>query len=187
MIISIVGKTNSGKDSVAKYINDYYGIPMVVSYTTRPKRDYEIDGVQHWFVDKNKMKELMERDDVIAYTKNEETGIEYCAVGGLKKDEHLVYIINPEGIYWFNENNSNIEMYSIYIDTNELDIIERGKNRGDNPIVLQARLNSERDEFNKFRDSHKYDYYVSNNKTIEHLYQEIDGFLYSLGFRKNQK
>lgn len=184
MIISIVGLTNSGKDSVAKYINEVYNIPMVVSYTTRPKRDYETDGKEHWFVDKAKMTELMKRDDVIAYTKNKTTEIEYCAVGGLKPNENLVYIINPEGIYWFENNGGKAEMYSIYIDADETDIYNRGINRGDDKQVLTTRLTSERAEFIEFRDKGHYDYIIHNNKTLEHMYNEVDKVMYSLGFRK---
>ena len=44
-IIALEGKTASGKDSVAKFIEASYGIKQVVSYTTRPKRDYEKDGI----------------------------------------------------------------------------------------------------------------------------------------------
>ena len=40
-IIAVIGKTSSGKDTVAKVLNEKYGIPSVVSMTTRPKREYE--------------------------------------------------------------------------------------------------------------------------------------------------
>ena len=39
-IIAVIGKTSSGKDTVAKVLNEKYGIPSVVSMTTRPKREY---------------------------------------------------------------------------------------------------------------------------------------------------
>ena len=37
-ILFIVGKTSSGKDTVANYLSEKYDIPMVVSYTTRLKK-----------------------------------------------------------------------------------------------------------------------------------------------------
>jgi len=43
----LIGKTSSGKDTVARYIKDAYGINQVVSYTTRPKRPCETNGVEH--------------------------------------------------------------------------------------------------------------------------------------------
>lgn len=68
MIICIVGKTSSGKDSVAKIANKLFNLNMVVSYTTRPKRSYETDGVEHYFISKERMKEIKENDTMIAYT-----------------------------------------------------------------------------------------------------------------------
>jgi guanylate kinase len=185
MILGIVGKTNSGKDGVAKYIKEKYDVPMVVSYTTRPKRDYETNGKEHWFVDKDKMAELKNRDDVIAYTINEKTGIEYCAIAGALDSENMTYIINPEGIKWFYNNckDNSLRMYSIYVDSKEEDIIHRGINRGDDVETLKLRLDSEREEFNEFRDGYLYDYLVDNDKTLDSLYHKIDRIMYGLGFR----
>ena len=76
-LIFLVGKTSSGKDTVAKYISDKYGIPMVCSYTTRGMRDYEEDGVQHYFVSKERMKEILETESIVAYVKFPKTEIEY--------------------------------------------------------------------------------------------------------------
>lgn len=79
MIISIVGKTASGKDTAADYISNKYGIPKIVSATTRPMRVYEKNGREHWFVTPLDMMHIRKRDDVIAYTRNPDTGIEYAA------------------------------------------------------------------------------------------------------------
>ena len=38
-IIAVIGKTSSSKDTVAKVLNEKYGIPSVVSMTTRPKEN----------------------------------------------------------------------------------------------------------------------------------------------------
>ena len=65
MIIAIVGKTSSGKDSLAKYIKEYYDIPAIVSYTTRPKRESETNGIEHWFISKEEMAELLKIENII--------------------------------------------------------------------------------------------------------------------------
>lgn len=46
-LIVIMGPTSTGKDTLARRI----GEPLV-SQTTRPMRDGEVDGVDYWFVDK---------------------------------------------------------------------------------------------------------------------------------------
>ena len=76
-IICIVGKTSSGKDTITRHIMEKFGLGMVCSYATRPMREGEVNGREHYFVTKEQMKELLKTEHVIAYTKSEKTGVEY--------------------------------------------------------------------------------------------------------------
>ena len=64
-IICIVGNSGSGKTELTKYMKDKYGIPYISSYTTRPMREGETDGVEHTFVDAESMPS---NEEMIAYT-----------------------------------------------------------------------------------------------------------------------
>ena len=71
-IFCFVGETNSGKDTIVNKICEMdKRFSTVVSYTSRPKRDNETDGVEHHFVDSDTIKDIMTNrpDDVVAYTK----------------------------------------------------------------------------------------------------------------------
>lgn len=59
-IVCILGKSASGKDTIYKAMmaDEEYGFLPVVTYTTRPMRDGETDGVQYHFCDKERMDEL---------------------------------------------------------------------------------------------------------------------------------
>jgi len=179
-IIAIIGKTSSGKDTAAKYLKEKYGLDIVVSHTTRPMRTYETNGKEHWFDTKSEFDAFLKNNKVIAYTKNDMTGIEYAAV--LSKEElskNMVYLINPDGINWMRKNAPDINILSIYIDLNEEEIINRGIKRGDNIEVLKERLASERDEFNHFRDDigadgwFNYNFLIYND-TLDNLYKGLD-------------
>lgn len=176
MLIIIMGKTSSGKDYVAKYLKELYGIPDLVSYTTREKRDKETDGVEHLFITKEKISQIKENEDLIAYTINENTGIEYCATAQAMPAETSVYILNPDGLDWGLKYGAlkDIKYFTIYVECSEENILERGKKRGDKIDVLERRLNSEKDEFDAFRNNKRYDYIVYNNGTREELLQQID-------------
>ena len=50
VIIAIVGDSGAGKTTLTQYLNREYGIPELCSYTTRPMRPGEVDGVDHFFV-----------------------------------------------------------------------------------------------------------------------------------------
>jgi guanylate kinase len=175
-IIAIEGKTSSGKDTAAKYLNEKYNIPMVVSVTTRPKRAYETNGKEHYFVSKQEMAKTIHNNTVIAYTKNDITGIEYCATLEALQGDINVYIINPDGVRWLKEHNKDnlFDLTVIYIDLPEEEIIQRGRLRGDNEEILQTRLASERNEFDTAKANKEYDYYICNSKDQQYLYDELN-------------
>ena len=56
MLLIIIGKSGSGKDSVVK-VFEKNGWKRIVKYTNRPKRDGEIDGIDYYFVSINFMEE----------------------------------------------------------------------------------------------------------------------------------
>ena len=49
-IIAIVGESGAGKTSLALYLRDHYNVPIIASYTTRPMREGEENGVDHTFM-----------------------------------------------------------------------------------------------------------------------------------------
>lgn len=179
-ILCIVGKTSSGKDTIANYITRNWGIPQVCSYTTRPMRDYEIDGVQHKFVSKEVMKNILDTEDVIAYTINDKTGIEYCATLSCLADDITIYIINPDGVAYLKEHFPEIELISLYVFLPNDLIIKRGKDRGDNLDILTKRLESETEEFDKFFVDKCYDYCIDSSYSKDHMIEQVNKVISNL-------
>lgn len=181
-LIFLLGKTSSGKDTVAKYLEEKYGYKPVCSYTTRPKRNYEVDGVQHYFVNKEMMSKLVERDDVIAYTKFPKTEVEYCAILGSVDSDKAVYIITPDGVSWFKEHckDMDLEFVSVYVDLPEDMIINRALERGDSEIKISERLDSEREQFDNYKKNKEYDYLVDNSCSLEQTILQVDNIMRSI-------
>lgn len=50
-LYAIIGPPASGKSSIVKKLKEY-GLPVLISHTTRPPRKYEKDGTDYYFVDK---------------------------------------------------------------------------------------------------------------------------------------
>ena len=65
-ILAIVGPSGSGKTTLAEHLKDKLNIPVIVSYTTRPIRDGEIDGKDHHFVSEQ---DMPPHEKMLAYTK----------------------------------------------------------------------------------------------------------------------
>lgn len=66
-IFCIMGKSSSGKDTLYKEILKTKDLPLsqIIIYTTRPIRFGETNGVEYFFVDERRLKELESEDKVI--------------------------------------------------------------------------------------------------------------------------
>lgn len=67
MLYCIIGKSSTGKDTIFKRLleNKSLNLENVVSYTTRPIREHEVDGVEYHFVDEKKRDELDKAGKII--------------------------------------------------------------------------------------------------------------------------
>ena len=75
IIIAIVGDSGSGKTYMAEFLRNQLNVPTIASYTTRPKRPGETDGVGHYFINAS---QLPDKQDMLAYTSF--GGYEYFAL-----------------------------------------------------------------------------------------------------------
>ena len=65
-IYYVMGKSSSGKDTIyKKLMKAYPRFRTIVPYTTRPIREGERDGVEYFFVDGDRLREMQEAGQVI--------------------------------------------------------------------------------------------------------------------------
>ena len=160
-IICIVGRTSSGKDYISKRLSTILDYPLVVSHTTRPKRDNETNGVEHWFDSKEEFDDLMQNNTVIAYTKIGE--YEYCA---LLEDigDNAIYIIDPNGIEYLKQNFKNqINLKIIYMYCDEYIRRARASTRSDFKIAWEDRNKAEDEQFTEFEANRPWDLLIDNS------------------------
>ena len=69
-LIIISGTTCAGKGTVIKkLLENHNDIVLSVSYTSRPKREHEINGVDYYFVSKEEFERKIKNDDFLEYAK----------------------------------------------------------------------------------------------------------------------
>lgn len=65
-IYYVMGKSSSGKDTIYKrLLESHPQLRTIVPYTTRPIREGEKEGVEYFFVDADRLKEMQEAEQVI--------------------------------------------------------------------------------------------------------------------------
>ena len=165
IIITIVGPSGSGKTTMANIMSEN-GIPTIVSYTTRPMREEETNGKEHWFVtpeDKPQMSEM------IAYTQFGEH--EYWATLQQAKQKICTYVIDEKGLKYLKEKFPNsFIIFSVYIDRSMDDRINCG--------IDQQRC--ERDLNRIEIPLNEYDYVIHNNYSLEEFKQKVKQLTLSL-------
>ena len=197
-LIIPMGKTSTGKDTIARYINERFGIQTVVSYTTRLIRENEVDGREHWFISESKMDEIeADKDNLLAYTKNLKTGHRYCATArDLDPSRSYIYILNPSAYLDMIRKHPDIETIVIFMDLPERQIRQRAMLRGDRRKDINKRLDGEREEFESFKKNHFSDcessddvdlsgqklYMISSLNTRDVIFSQVNEILNDNGF-----
>ncbi|RHH07875.1 guanylate kinase [Bacteroides fragilis] len=94
IIIAIVGNSGSGKTYMAEFLRSKLNVPVIVSYTTRPMREGETEGKDHFFIQPDK---VPASKDMLAYTRF--GGYEYFALyNQFPTDGICAYVIDEKGL-----------------------------------------------------------------------------------------
>ena len=114
----------------------------VVSYTTRPMRQGETNGIEYNFISE---KEFNERDNNHCFI--ETSGYRGWLYGMAKKDcgDDRIVVVDPCGLRSLLR--SGVKVTSFYISVEERERLLRLTNRGDDITELCRRIISDRDTF----------------------------------------
>jgi len=66
-IFCLMGKSSSGKDTIFKLLKDDLELNLkpIISYTTRPKRNNETDGIEYYFIDEDIIRDYAQSGKII--------------------------------------------------------------------------------------------------------------------------
>ena len=128
-VIACVGKSGAGKDYCMHHIaeeNDYH---IIVSSTTRPKRDYEIDGIDYHFITEKEF--AAARFLETASFNGWHYGTRY---EDLDPDRINIGVFNPTGLKSLAAQ-EDVELTIIYVQASDKTRLLRQLNREENPNV----------------------------------------------------
>src|SRR5574344_279630 len=111
-MIILVGESASGKSTIEKILADKYGYKKTVSYTTRPPRDGEVNGVDYHFISEDEYIDKFNSGYFV------ETGAYNGWFYGTTKDqydENTVCVLTPHGLRQIKKNFREDDINSFYI------------------------------------------------------------------------
>lgn len=169
----IVGRSSSGKTSIASAACDRLGLKLVKSYTTRsPRNEKEATNPKdHIFITED---DVSKYDDMAAYT--EINGYK-CFATVDQVDDGDVYVIDPVGIKFLKERCGNMfDFRIVYVRTSPAIAKERAKKRGDGE-VFDSRTADEDTQFKQFEKDMSWDYHLLNNDSFERAVETMCKFM----------
>ena len=181
-MLLLCGKSCAGKDTIQKELIKM-GMQSVVSYTTRPPREHETEGVEYHFITKEEFLEKEKQGffaETVSYNvATDETWYYGSAVEDLTDDK--VMIVNPQGLRQIQKIRS-LNPVTFYITAGEETIWNRLRQRGDDSAEARRRLNADDEDF--FGIEKDIDFSFSNDlglkpevlaEMIMYTYKKVNG------------
>lgn len=179
-LIIISGTTCAGKGTVIKKLLERHNdLLLSISYTSRPKRDNEKDGVDYYFVTKEKFEEKIANNDFLEYAKvqyNDYYGTpKKEVVEDLEKGKDVILEIDVEGAKQIKK--MFPETILIFIMAPSMEEVKRRiKMRGkENNEQIVSRFKK---AYNEINEINNYNYVVVNDD-LEEAISKVEAILTS--------
>lgn len=164
LLVTVTGPSASGKTELLKTLTSNPTFAKLVSVTTRPKRDGEVEGEDYYFISEDDYQELVDNNQIV-----QSVNFKGCNYATTKAEIDKVFstnkvpvvIVEPGGVTQFRsiEHELDYTVYSVYIDA-PLEILKGRYVKRSGGVVTpydEERLKAIEDEFETWPTLVKYD------------------------------
>lgn len=178
MFLILCGKCGSGKNAVQEKIYDK-GFDPIVSHTSRPMREGEIDGIDYFFVSRDTFKDMIENNKFVEYREYHtlvdgvpDTWYYGVSKTGFHRNKDYVVILDMNGTRDFKkyaeEEFGTNSCFVCYIDVDDDTRKERAQSRGSfNEPEWNRRVDADKNDFREEVLDELCDIRVSNDSKLE--------------------
>lgn len=155
ILVPILGESGSGKSSLLSLLSKWDSIPslkekinIVITRTDRPRRDYELDGVDYIFSNYEPTSE-----NIVEHSRFKNDWNYWTENSDYKEDKLNIGIFNPNS-YKKIKNNQNFILYPIIIIAEDKTRLIRSLNREAYPDCAEIcrRFLSDKEDFKKIQN-----------------------------------
>ena len=154
-IVAIIGQIASGKTTLAEFM-EARGFERIVTYTTRPKRAGEKDGVSYHFLTDE---EFASKAQNGYFAETTEYSAKFGNVRyGTSRESletgdgvHKVIALNPQGVIMLKD--TGYDIFVVYLDMPQEVLMRRALQRGDDPAEIGRRIADDTRLFRRLENS----------------------------------
>lgn len=163
-VIAICGKSASGKDTFLRLLLQLFPwLHKIVNSTTRPQRDYEVNGKDYYFLS---LEEFIEQDHIqnkMIETAQFREWYYGTSIEALKLNKINVGVFNPTGLYNLTKRD-DIDLYVVYVNATDKERLLRSLMREENPDVdeIIRRYLADKEDFSFLSQIYEPDFTVDN-------------------------
>jgi guanylate kinase len=147
MLICLVGESASGKSTLEKMLVKNHDYKKITSYTTRPRRHGEVDGIDYHYVSVTEFDRLKAKGHFAEVEKYREWfyamslhDIDYI-------NEDYIVVVTVRGLNQLKKVVKDEHLLSVYIHVDERERMHRLLNRGDEVDEIIRRIQVDRVDF----------------------------------------
>lgn len=165
-IVALVGPAGAGKDYLLKELMERgaaAGLHEIVSYTSRPPRDYEKEGIDYYFASVEEILDMIKAGEFLEWAEFRKW-VYGTPRKSLNKDKVNIGVFNADGIYQLAKN-YDVDLRVIRIYANHKVRLMRQLDREESPDVKEIirRWNTDEEDFAKLDVVIKYAETIDNN------------------------
>lgn len=168
MILILVGESASGKSTLAKqFEKDNPNFSRIVTYTTRPKREGEIDTVDYHFINALAFDNMIKQGCFVEHASYR--GWQYGTAINFGKDDDKIVVLTPAGARAFRRYAEahpelNLDILVVYLNVDRRSRLIKMLQRGDDIEECTRRSLSDVGQFDSFEN--EADFTINNEKYI---------------------
>lgn len=155
-MIILMGKSASGKDTVVRKLIEQKEYKRIITWTTRPMRPGEEDGVTYHYTSEDDFKKKINEGFFVEWKKYETVkgtwyyGTALDDIMKARNDDYSVIILTKDGLEKLNSFCSHlvgINLLSVYLDVDTKVIKQRLLKRGDDKKEAARRIKYDKKDF----------------------------------------
>ena len=147
MLYCLMGESASGKTTIEEELYKLGNVDKIISYTSRPMREGEVNGYHYHFVDKEQFESMLRENFFTEYKmfRGWYYGTNLDEIDFVNQD--YVIVCTPSGFRTYIDKFGRDYIRGIYIYTQERDRLIRQLKRGDDIDEIFRRLKTDRKDF----------------------------------------